>query len=69
MQSRTALLAYGMALFKLFSFVHLPGNFLVLNEALVIIDLDMGATLLAGDNAALIPSGPSDVSENKTSTG
>lgn len=36
-----------------------PGNFLVRNEALVIIDLDIVTVVVAGDKATLIPIGPS----------
>lgn len=37
----------------------LPGSFLVLNEALVIMDLDIVTVVVAGDNATLMPIGPS----------
>lgn len=36
-----------------------PGSFFVLNEALVIIDLDMVTVVVAGERATLIPIGPS----------
>lgn len=36
-----------------------PGSFLVLNEALVIIDLETVAVAVAGDSATLIPIEPS----------
>lgn len=38
---------------------NIPGNFLVRNEAFVIIDLDTVAVAVAGDNATLMPIGPS----------
>lgn len=37
-----------------------PGSFLVRNDAFVIIDLDMVTVVVAGDNATLIPIGPSN---------
>lgn len=37
----------------------LPGNFLVRNEALVIIDFDIVTVVVAGDKATLMPMGPS----------
>jgi hypothetical protein len=36
-----------------------PGSFLVRNDALVIMDLDIVTVVVAGDNATLIPIGPS----------
>lgn len=38
---------------------NLPGNFLVRNDAFVIIDFDTVTTVVAGVNATEIPIGPS----------
>lgn len=41
------------------SFVNIPGSFLVLKEAFVIIDFETVTVVVAGVKATLIPIGPS----------